>query len=46
MKERPIHSPKNQKPDNNIDIKFKKSPQKFIMYDSPQPPSQIPAKIP
>ena len=44
MKERVVHSPKNAKPDNSIDIKFKKSPQKFVMYDSPQPPSQIPVK--
>lgn len=42
MKERTIYSPKNEKQDNNLDINFKKSPQKFILYDSPQPPTHLP----
>lgn len=46
MKERMIYSPKNQKQDNNLDINFKKSPQKFILYDSPPPPSNIPVHDP
>lgn len=40
MKERIIYSPKLQK--NQFDLKFKKSPQKFIFYDSPKEPHAFP----
>ena len=46
MKEHMIYSPKIQKQNSNLDINFKKSPQKFILYDSPPPPSQVPIKEP
>ena len=42
MKERIIYSPKTQKVTNYFDINFKKSPQKFVTYDSPQTPPQLP----
>lgn len=40
MKERIIYSPKLQK--NQLDLNFKKSPQKFVYYDSPKEPHPLP----
>lgn len=40
MKERMIYSPKLQK--NQFDLNFKKSPQKFVFYDSPKEPHPLP----
>jgi hypothetical protein len=42
MKERLVYSPKNQRISNQLDINFKKSPQKFVMYEAPQTPPQLP----
>ena len=35
-----VYSPKIQK--NQLDINFKKSPQKFVFYDSPKEPQPYP----
>ena len=43
------YSPKNQKPSGHLDINFKKSPQKFMLYDSQNmqshPISRSPAEL-
>lgn len=41
MKERMAYSPKVQNGSSHLDINFKKSPQKFVVYDSPQTPPQL-----
>jgi hypothetical protein len=38
MKDRMVYSPKPHRPYNQFDINFKKSPQKFMLYD---PPSEL-----
>lgn len=38
MKDRIAYSPKTNKFTDNYDINFKKSPQKYAIYDQPQPP--------
>ena len=43
MKEKMVYSPKTLKDNRDFGIVFKKSPQKFAVYDSPHtPPPQIP----
>jgi hypothetical protein len=41
MKDRIAYSPKTKRFTDNFDINFKKSPQKFAIYDQPQPPREI-----
>jgi hypothetical protein len=42
MKERLAYSPKEGKQQDKYEINFKKSPQKYALYDSPHYPQDLP----
>lgn len=41
MKERMAYSPKVENASSHLDINFKKSPHKFVVYDSAQRPPEV-----
>lgn len=42
MKDRLGYSPKDNNPFDKYDLNFKKSPNKYVLYESPQQPQDLP----